>query len=116
MTTQTKEELSQSTKCHHCHEAVVTPFKDSEEHTFCCQGCLSVYQILRHSNLEEFYNIQKQTGEYSRPLKNLEQKDFSYLKDQDFLKDYASFNENTKQWSISFGQVMVNKVMFLMKY
>lgn len=102
MATQSQEILSQVTKCHHCQEVVVTPFKDQKDHSFCCHGCLSVYQILHQSNLEEFYNIQKQTGEYTKPVSGLEQKDFSYLKDQEFLKTYAVFDEQTKQWSLSF--------------
>jgi heavy metal translocating P-type ATPase len=93
------QEVQTSLKCVHCNEAVVTPFEDESNHTFCCQGCLSVYKILNQSNLQEFYSIQEQTGEYTRPLNDLKQKDFDFLDNQDFLKKYAKPGE---QWSMSF--------------
>ncbi len=93
------EEVQTSLKCVHCHEAVITPFEDNDKNTFCCQGCLSVYKILNQSNLQEFYSIQEQTGEYTRPLNNLKAKDFDYLNNEDFLKKYAQMEE---QWSMSF--------------
>ncbi len=81
--------IIEKTKCKHCHEQVVTPFLDEEGTQFCCQGCRSVYQILNQSGLQDFYKIQEQTGDYTKPVRKVEDKQFSYLDNSEFIKKYA---------------------------
>ncbi len=89
--------ILEKTSCKHCHEQVVTPFLDDEGQQFCCQGCRSVFQILNQNGLEDFYKIQEQTGDYTKPVKKIEDKQFSYLNNPDFIKKYAQ----TKKANIS---------------
>lgn len=81
--------ILEKTACKHCHEQVITPFLDESGEQFCCQGCRSVYHILNQNGLENFYKIQEQTGDYTLPVKKIEDKQFSYLNNPDFIKKYA---------------------------
>lgn len=92
--------LKAKIKCSHCAEPVVTPFEDNGGHSFCCQGCMSVYQILQQSNLGKFYSIQEQTGDYTKPVKRLKHKDFKYLESSDFIEKYA--HQDDQALSMSF--------------
>lgn len=85
--------------CKHCHEPVKAPFYDNSKNVFCCQGCLSVYSILEQGNLQQFYKIQDQTGDYTKPV-SVEDTHFDYLNHTQFLNDYGSFQEGL--WSMSF--------------
>ncbi len=76
-------------QCSHCGDKVVTPFEDEGGHSFCCQGCMSVYQILQQSNLQQFYNIQEKTDDYTRSVKNLKNKEFKYLDNLKFIEKYT---------------------------
>ncbi|MCC7375894.1 MAG: heavy metal translocating P-type ATPase metal-binding domain-containing protein [Verrucomicrobiales bacterium] len=49
--------------CHHCGE----PCKDggpfeSEGHSFCCQGCQTVFSLLQSSGLDDFYRLGERPG------------------------------------------------------
>lgn len=86
--------------CKHCHEEVMTAFHDEHENTFCCQGCLSVHTILKAGNLEKFYDIQEQTGDYTKPVDQIENAHFDYLNSKDFLHQYGQ--EKNGEWTMSF--------------
>lgn len=98
---QTESIASIQLACSHCNETVITPYRNDSGEVFCCQGCQSVYNILQHSNLEQFYEIQKQTGDYTKPVKDLEQGSFDYLASEEYLQKYGSL-EKDGTWSMSF--------------
>ncbi len=96
----TKSPTIEKTMCKHCNETVMAPFHDDSHNVFCCQGCLSVYQILKAGNLEKFYRIQKETGEYTKPVTQIEDTHFDYLNREDFLHQYGEKKDGL--WSMSF--------------
>ena len=87
--------IKEEVVCKHCHEQVITPFYDEQDKVFCCQGCRSVYQILNLNGLNDFYKIQEQTGDFTKPVKNVENKQFSYLDNSEFIKKYAQVDKAT---------------------
>lgn len=47
--------------CFHCGDPIVHPVKQDEK-TFCCQGCLSVYNIISNAGLDKYYDGEEQAG------------------------------------------------------
>lgn len=51
-----------SEKCFHCGDQVIGKPVMQDEHEFCCQGCASVYSLLKKSDLGNFYQYQENAG------------------------------------------------------
>lgn len=47
--------------CYHCGDDVVKEFK-ADDHSFCCQGCVSVYSIINQAGLTNYYNTDNSPG------------------------------------------------------
>lgn len=97
-----EEQIHSTLKCDHCNEEVFTPFEDLAGHTFCCQGCKSVYAILNENNLGKFYSIQRETGEFTKPVQDLQSSSYNYLDEERFLLKYGKLIEAENSWSMSF--------------
>ncbi len=84
-------------QCVHCDEQALMPLyltQDTERNLpFCCQGCLTVYGVLRDMSLSSYYEIKKSTPSLKRrsPVKKSENS-FAYLDDLKFLSDYCYRN------------------------
>lgn len=48
--------------CYHCGAVCGHSGIDAHEKTFCCNGCILVYEVLRENNLCSYYEYQKQPG------------------------------------------------------
>ena len=79
-----------STKeCDHCREEIVHEFKliqSESEKYFCCNGCLSVYQILISTGLEDYYKLH--AGEKTTGPAQIIDSTFSYLDEKEFVEKY----------------------------
>ena len=51
-----------SEKCFHCSEDCIEEEIIFEGHSFCCQGCKTVYTILNAGDLQGFYKLEEQGG------------------------------------------------------
>jgi Cu+-exporting ATPase len=51
-----------SDKCFHCGDQIIGKPIRSDEHEFCCQGCSSVYMLLKNSDLGNFYQYEQNAG------------------------------------------------------
>lgn len=89
--------------CTHCDEEILVPIFNTEDsdkkEPFCCNGCLTVFNVLHQKGLESYYDIKNQSSIFKRrsPVSIKEQK-FLYLDDPEFIKEYAYKNldgENT---------------------
>lgn len=80
--------------CFHCgvktKHAIVFESLD-----FCCNGCLSVYQILEKNNLCQYYNFNESPGQTIEILDNVDSK-FAYLDDQTVLQKIYTFKQGTE--------------------
>lgn len=51
-----------SETCYHCGDSIVgKPIVHDDKH-FCCNGCVTVFQLLSQNNLDGFYTIEKGAG------------------------------------------------------
>jgi len=85
--------------CTHCDEEILIPYYAKNNKAFCCNGCLTVYELLQNKGLDEYYQIKNVSEIYKRraPVQIKEQK-FLYLDSPDFLAEYTyknKFNEIT---------------------
>lgn len=86
-------DAKQKTSCYHCGEACKTEHLSHNNLDFCCQGCLTVYNLLQDTGLTSFYEIENTPGSTIKP-KN-ESKSFLDLEEvkQKFI-DFTEGNQN----------------------
>ncbi|NQU64816.1 MAG: heavy metal translocating P-type ATPase metal-binding domain-containing protein, partial [SAR324 cluster bacterium] len=61
-----------------------------EELPFCCNGCISVFQLINSKGLKEYYKLKETGGKFQRggPV-NIKDIDYSYLDDEKFIEKYV---------------------------
>ncbi|MFL5784572.1 MAG: heavy metal translocating P-type ATPase [Bacteriovoracaceae bacterium] len=80
--------------CVHCDEKAFVPLYLEEDKAhqlpFCCQGCLTVYEILKLKGLSSYYDIKNSSTPFKRrsPVE-ISTHDLKYLDDEKFLADHA---------------------------
>ncbi|MGZ3866851.1 MAG: heavy metal translocating P-type ATPase [Bacteroidia bacterium] len=77
--------------CYHCGEDCKTERIKIEEKHFCCEGCKTVYEILNHNNLCEYYDINKNPG-LTQKIKIREGK-FAFLDDASVQTKLVHFTD-----------------------
>ncbi|RPJ73834.1 MAG: heavy metal translocating P-type ATPase, partial [Alphaproteobacteria bacterium] len=83
--------------CVHCDEEIIVPIYDENDtdngSPFCCNGCLTVFNILHQKGLENYYEIKNQSGIFKRrsPVEGKTYQ-FLYLDSEDFIKEYTYTN------------------------
>ena len=87
--------------CIHCDQEVITAYyhkgHDQDAGPFCCQGCLTVYNIINFKGLSEYYDIKKNVALLKkRAPVELKNNHYSYLNDTEFLNEYAYRNLNNE--------------------
>ena len=86
--------------CSHCHEPANAPLLVEENPSllFCCQGCLTVYNILHQKGLDAYYTIKNDTGFFKkRAPVEVTVSDYSYFDDPVFNKDYIEENNASEK-------------------
>ncbi len=77
------------TVCAHCGEACIEGDIMQDEHSFCCEGCRSVYQLLSTNDLCTYYDLDRHPGKTIS--QGLTRKRFDYLKDLDVQDKLIDF-------------------------
>ncbi len=84
--------------CTHCDEEIVIPIYNAEDkclkNPFCCQGCLTVFNVIHQKGLNDYYDIKNNSTVYKRraPVE-LKSEKFAYLDNEDFIKEYSYRND-----------------------
>lgn len=84
-------------RCTHCDEDILIPifsdFDNDHKEPFCCNGCLTVFNVLNLKGLEQYYEIKKASDIFKRrsPVETKYQR-FSYLDAPEFLAEYTYLN------------------------
>jgi Cu2+-exporting ATPase/Cu+-exporting ATPase len=85
---------SHSTECSHCKDQTLHPINDGEQ-AFCCYGCQTVFHALKDKDLLHYYKLRDQSGEkLEAPESMASQKDFSYLNEENFQKEFLRATPN----------------------
>lgn len=51
-----------SSSCYHCGEELGASKLNYDEHPFCCDGCITVYRLLKENDLTSFYQLEQNPG------------------------------------------------------
>ncbi|MBX9781704.1 MAG: heavy metal translocating P-type ATPase metal-binding domain-containing protein [Chitinophagaceae bacterium] len=86
------------THCYHCGEEIISSVHFDEKE-FCCQGCKSVYSILRKNDLCEYYKLNNSPG--ASLQKEIRSDKFLFLDDEGIRQKLIQF-ENSNQTHITF--------------
>ncbi len=78
-----------SQNCFHCGQNIEKEHIFFDDKDFCCNGCKSVYEILNINNLQNFYELNKNSG--IRPDDN--STPFDYLDTPEIFEKVADFSE-----------------------
>ncbi|MCA5005089.1 heavy metal translocating P-type ATPase [Sphingobacterium bovistauri] len=83
-------QLKVATDCFHCGDKVVdTPYV-LNEHTFCCLGCQTVYQILHENNMQSYYRYNTHPGKSQKS----EKQDLSYLDEPNIIAKLVDYQDD----------------------
>ncbi len=90
--------MSSKNQCDHCHEEIIIPERlelEGNTYNFCCQGCKTVFEIIRTQDLDQYYTLREQAElKNFTPVKQSNQK-YLYLDDAEFQKKYSLIDENS---------------------
>lgn len=84
--------------CFHCGENIEEEIQYLD-HSFCCEGCKTVYQILTENALGDFYQIDQNAGRKQKQIKNDQ---FDFLDLPEIQERLISFSDNQIQKIILF--------------
>ena len=83
--------------CLHCDEDIVIPIFDENDNDhkspFCCNGCLTVFNIIHLKGLDSYYEIKNKSAIFKRrsPVEGKAYQ-FNYLDNDEFIKEYTYLN------------------------
>ena len=81
------------TTCFHCGDTVVEHFYNADKSkSFCCNGCLTVFDLLNSSHLGNYYSIENSPGLRIDQIRNDER--FAILDDQAFAQQFIQFQDD----------------------
>ena len=104
----------QTTTCYHCGEDCGKHPVVLHEKSFCCQGCLMVYEILSKNNLCNYYDLAKNPGSVQRFT--IRKDKFLFLDDERISRSLITFS-NQSQTHVTFylPQVHCSSCLWLLE-
>ncbi len=108
---QEKTEQTIASSCYHCGDALDETISH-DEHTFCCQGCVTVYDILKENNLENYYQLNSSPGSKIHQPEH----HFDFLQDEKLVASLLSFkNENYERINLSLPSIHCSSCIWLLE-
>lgn len=87
-----ESEVLSRLKCYHCGEDCKENLIEHEDKPFCCNGCLSVYELLADNNLCTYYQLDHQPG---IKIKETTLNRFDYLDHEDIRHKLITFSDQS---------------------
>jgi Cu+-exporting ATPase len=101
-----KTEKSKIVSCYHCGEACEDELFVQDKKSFCCTGCLTVYEVLNENNLCDYYDIEVTPGTNQQKKEDRDNR-FDYLDDEDVINKLIDFKDK-EQIHITFTIPMIH--------
>ena len=102
----TKIEKSEIVSCFHCGENCDEDLLKFEEKTFCCTGCLTVYEVLNDNDLCGYYDIEATPGTNQKSKIERDNR-FDYLNDEEVFDKLIDFKDE-EQAHVTFYIPMIH--------
>ncbi|NND94170.1 MAG: HAD-IC family P-type ATPase [Flavobacteriales bacterium] len=77
-------------ECFHCGDKCPSDIYMLDDHLFCCNGCKTVYSILKGSGLEQFYSQESSPGVR---VKSVDSETYAYLDEESIQERLILFND-----------------------
>lgn len=105
-----QEEKNTKTSCFHCGAHCNEQHK-LDGHSFCCNGCVAVYQLLSDHNLSDYYGLDEKTGKTPEY-----QGDFDWLKEKEVQESLYAFHEgDTANVLVQLPSIHCSACIFLLE-
>ncbi len=86
------QEVTTKVSCFHCGLVCEENSITSGSHSFCCNGCKTVYEILDDNNLCEYYSLDQKPGV---SLRHVPEESYAYLDEKEVAKKVLSFSSDS---------------------
>lgn len=104
--------IDSKTLCSHCGDICTSDSISIKEHTFCCQGCKTVYQIIHENGLEDYYKYAETPGIKEEGLGLT----YEYLDNANLLDRLLSFREGgMARISLHLPQIHCSACLYLLE-
>jgi Cu2+-exporting ATPase/Cu+-exporting ATPase len=85
---------TKAVQCSHCNDSTIHPIIDGDE-SFCCYGCQTIFHALKEKDLLHYYKLRDAAeGNSYSPRENFSKKDFSFMNDEKFQKEFIKLSSN----------------------
>ncbi len=84
------KEIKLDTNCYHCGDKIDDTSYILDQHSFCCLGCQTVYQILNENNLASYYRYNTHPGKSQRAQKE----DLAYLDEPNIIAKLVDYQDD----------------------
>lgn len=104
-------ELVTHASCTHCGLPCVENSIVKNQHTFCCQGCAAVYDLLNQNDLCQYYNNEKGLKPESTDVS-----EFQYLDEKETASQFVVFSQgNSVQYRFFIPGMHCNSCIYLLE-
>ena len=108
------ENIETKVACYHCGDLCTKDHVIFEEKDFCCNGCKTVYEILKENDLCNYYDLEKNPGI------SLKSRDFSdkynYLDNTEIQNQILNFNDgNTSKVNFFIPSIHCSSCIWLLE-
>lgn len=79
--------------CYHCGDSAGSDAVEFDGHTFCCQGCRTVYDLFQSHNLEYYYELEQAAGKSPAAAEGA----YDYLDDPEIAGRLLDFQDTRHQ-------------------
>ena len=99
--------------CYHCGDEAIGKEIVFDEKAFCCNGCKSVYQLLKDNNLVNFYNLEKNAG--AKPSVSNQHK-YAFLEVDSICKKFLNYeDEHSSLITLFLPQIHCSSCIYLLE-
>lgn len=99
--------------CYHCGDEVIGKGILFDEKSFCCNGCKSVYQLLKDNNLSGFYTLESNAG--AKPSESNQHK-YAFLEVDSIRAKFIDFeDEQSSRVTLFLPQIHCSSCIYLLE-
>ncbi len=99
--------------CYHCGDEVIGKGYFFDEKPFCCNGCKTVYQLLKDNNLGSFYTLEANAG--AKPSESNQHK-YAFLEVESIKSKFIDFeDEATARVTLFLPQIHCSSCIYLLE-
>lgn len=99
--------------CYHCGDEVIGKGILFDEKSFCCNGCKSVYQLLKDNNLGSFYTLESNAG--AKPSESNQHK-YAFLEVESIRTKFIDYeDEQSSRVTLFLPQIHCSSCIYLLE-